>query len=89
MSGEANTDDGEGAAADTDAPQAGNPTDVTAFEGARAGQAEGGLMNLGFEALRSDGLTTFWFNRGSGACAKITTNEGVFSEVVMLPADDC
>lgn len=70
-------------------PSAGSPTDVTDFVGAPAGQAEGGLRALGYEAIRSEGLTTFWFNRATGACARITTSNGRYSDVTMLPAEDC
>ncbi|WP_347309951.1 OmpA family protein [Defluviimonas sp. SAOS-178_SWC] len=70
-------------------PTIGSPTDVTDFEGARAGQAEMGLQALGYEATRSEGLTTYWFNRDTGACARIRTADGRYSEVTMLPAQDC
>lgn len=72
-----------------DMPSVGSSSDVTSFEGARAGQAEGGLQALGFEAIRSEGLTTYWFNRETGACARITTSDGRYSDVTMLPAEDC
>ncbi|WP_245626782.1 hypothetical protein [Aestuariivita boseongensis] len=78
----------DGANSETVSP-VGSPTDLSAFVGARGGQAEGGLRALGFEAIRSEGLTTFWFNREVGACAKITTSDGVFSEIIMVPAEDC
>ncbi|PUB09969.1 hypothetical protein [Yoonia sediminilitoris] len=71
------------------APTVGSSTDVTSFEGARAGQAEGGLMNLGYSPIRSEGLTTWWFNASTGACARITTADGRYSDVTMLPAEDC
>ena len=70
-------------------PAVGSSTDVTSFEGARGGQAEGGLMALGYQPIRSEGLTTYWFNRDTGACARITTSNGVYSDVTMLPAEDC
>ena len=70
-------------------PSVGSSTDLTAFEGARAGQAEMGIRNLGYELIRSDGLTSYWFNRGTGACAAITTSDGRYSNVTMLPAEDC
>lgn len=70
-------------------PAVGNEYDVTSFEGAKAGQAEGGLRNLGYEPIRSEGLTTYWFNRSTGACARITTSDGRYSSVTMLPAQDC
>lgn len=70
-------------------PSVGSATDLTAFEGARAGQAELGIQNLGYDLIRSEGLTSFWFNRDTGACARITTADGRYSEVTMLPAEDC
>ena len=73
----------------TSAPTVGSASDVTSFEGARAGQAEGGLMNLGYSPIRSEGLTTWWFNASTGACARITTADGRYSDVTMLPAEDC
>lgn len=89
----ATADDGggamDGASSETNTPSVGSPTDLTEFEGARAGQAEGGIQALGFESIRSEGLTTFWFNRDTGACASITTSDGVYSEITMLPAEDC
>ena len=39
-------------------PSVGSSTDLSAFEGARAGQAEMGIRNLGYELIRSDGLHT-------------------------------
>ena len=70
-------------------PSVGSSTDLTAFEGARAGQAEMGIQNLGYELIRSKGLTSYWFNRSTGACAAITTSNGRYSKVTMLPAADC
>ncbi len=70
-------------------PSVGSSSDLTAFEGARAGQAEMGIQNLGYELIRTEGLTAFWFNRSTGACARITTADGRYSDVTMLPAGDC
>ncbi|EPX84981.1 hypothetical protein [Salipiger mucosus] len=70
-------------------PAVGSEYDLSAFEGARAGQAEGGINALGYEAVRTQGLTTWYFNRSTGACARITTSDGRYSEVTMLPAEDC
>lgn len=70
-------------------PAVGNAYDLSSFEGARAGQAEMGISNLGYEAIRSEGLTTWYFNRSTGACARITTADGRYSDVTMLPAEDC
>lgn len=73
----------------TSAPAVGSSSDLSSFQGARAGQAEMGIQNLGYEPIRTDGLTTWWFNRGTGACARITTSDGRYSDVTMLPAEDC
>ena len=67
----------------------GSATDLTAFEGARAGQAEMGIQNLCYTLIRTEGLTAFWFNRSTGACARVTTADGRYSDVTMLPAADC
>jgi hypothetical protein len=70
-------------------PAAGNSSDLSAFEGARAGQAEMGIQSLGYELIRTEGLTAFWFNRSTGACARIVTGDGRYQSVTMLPAQDC
>jgi hypothetical protein len=70
-------------------PVVGSPSDLSSFEGARVGQAEIGIRNLGYEIVRQDGLTSYWFNRETGACAAITTADGRYSDVTMLPAGDC
>jgi hypothetical protein len=70
-------------------PSVGSEYDLSSFQGARAGQAEMGLQNLGYEAIRSEGLTTYWFNRSTGACARITTSNGRYSSVTIVPAADC
>ncbi len=70
-------------------PAVGNSSDLSPFEGARAGQAEMGIQNLGYELIRTDGLVAYWFNRSTGACARITTSDGRYSDVTMLPAEDC
>ncbi|SIO47771.1 hypothetical protein SAMN05444722_2453 [Rhodovulum sp. ES.010] len=70
-------------------PMVGSEYDLSSFEGARAGQAEMGIRNLGYEPVRSQGLTTWYFNRSTGACARITTSDGRYSDVTMLPAEDC
>jgi hypothetical protein len=48
-----------------------------------------GIQNLGYERVRTKGLTAYWFNRETGACAAITTSEGRYSNIEMLPAEDC
>ena len=67
----------------------GGAGDLADFVGARAGQAEGGLQARGYEFIRSAGLTSYWFNRATGSCAAITTADGRYSNITMLPAEDC
>ncbi|SDK64634.1 hypothetical protein [Aliiruegeria lutimaris] len=67
----------------------GGAGDLSDFVGARAGQAEGGLQARGYELIRSEGLTSYWFNRSTGSCAAITTADGRYSDIAMLPAEDC
>lgn len=75
--------------ASTGMPSVGSSSDLSDFEGARAGGAEMGVRSLGYEPIRSEGLTTYWFNRSTGACARITTSDGRYSDVTMLAADEC
>ena len=70
-------------------PAVGSASDLSQFEGARAGQAEMGIQNLGYQLVRTEGLTAYWFNRSTGACARIVTSDGRYSSVTMLPAQDC
>ena len=70
-------------------PAVGSSSDLTSFQGARAGQAEMGIQNLGYELVRTDGLTAYWFNLETGACAEIVTSDGRYSSVTMLPPGDC
>jgi hypothetical protein len=67
----------------------GSSTDVTAFDGARGGQAEGALETLGYEPIRTQWLTPHWFNRSTGACARFTTADGMYSGVSKLSSEDC
>ncbi|WP_236638266.1 hypothetical protein [Mangrovicoccus ximenensis] len=62
---------GSSSSAASGMPAAGSPSDLSSFEGARAGQAEGGIRALGYELIRTEGLTAYWFNRGTGACARV------------------
>ena len=70
-------------------PMVGSSTDLTAFQGARAGQAENGIQALGYQLIRTQGLTAYWFNPSTGACAEIVTSGGRYSSVTMLAADEC
>lgn len=87
--GLAGCDEATTSAPSTGQPAVGNSSDLTAFEGARAGQAEMSIQNLGYELVRSEGLTSFWFNRETGACAELKTADGRYSDVKMLPSGDC
>lgn len=71
------------------APVVGSSSDLSSFQGARAGQAEMGIQNLGYELIRTQGLTQYWFNRSTGACAEMTVGDGRYQSVRMLPAEDC
>jgi len=82
-------DDGGGADMGGSTPPAQTQTDLTYLEGSRAGQAEMNITNQGYELIRSDGSTNFWFNRASGSCAAITTSDGRYSNIDMLPSGDC
>ncbi len=70
-------------------PIVGSSSDLSNFEGARAGQAEMGIQAMGYELIRNEGLTAYWFNRSKGACARIKTDEGRYSDVTMLASDEC
>ena len=48
-----------------------------------------GIQCLGYELIRSLGLTSYWFNRDTGACDAIKTWDGRYSDITMLPAEDC
>lgn len=74
---------------DASMPAVGSDSSLMAFEGAKAGQAEMGIQNLGYELIRTEGLTAYWFNRSTGACAQIVTADGRYSSVKMLPSGDC
>jgi hypothetical protein len=75
--------------APTGQPALGSASDLSSFQGARAGQAEMGIQNLGYELIRTEGLTQYWFNRSTGACAAMKVGDGRYQSVSMLPADDC
>ncbi|WP_380058040.1 hypothetical protein ACFE33_05875 [Falsihalocynthiibacter sp. SS001] len=70
-------------------PSVGSSSDLSDFEGARAGQAEMGLKSLGYEAARTEGLTAYWYNNATNACARIVTSNGRYSEVDMVSANEC
>lgn len=81
--------DDPGSSASSGAPSTGGAFDLASFQGARAGQAEMGIKSLGYEPTRTEGLTAFWYNPTTDVCARITTSDGRYSEVVQVPAADC
>ncbi|WP_233152229.1 hypothetical protein [Marinibacterium profundimaris] len=70
-------------------PAIGSSSDLSSFQGARAGQAENGLQNLGYQLARTEGLTAYWSNRDTGACARIVTADGRYESVTMVPSGNC
>ena len=70
-------------------PAVGSSSDLSSFQGARAGQAEMGIQNLGYQPARTQGLTTYWYNPSTGACAQIITSDGRYSSVRMVSAQYC
>lgn len=66
-----------------------NPGDLSDFVGARGGQAEMGLQSRGYEAARTEGLTTYWYNAGTGDCAEIVTAEGRYKSVTPVSPGEC
>lgn len=80
----------EGGSVAQQAPSSSNvPSDLTNFVGARGGQAEGGLANLGYELARTQGLTAFWWNAGSRTCARIVTADGRYQSINTVASADC
>ena len=71
------------------APQYGSTADIADFQGARAGQAEGGLNAKGYQYVRAQGLTSFWWNAGTQTCARIVTSNGRFSSVTTASNAEC
>ena len=71
------------------APQYGSANDIADFQGARAGQAEGGLNARGYFFARAQGLTSFWWNAGTQTCARIVTSNGRYSSVSTAAPADC
>ena len=70
-------------------PAVGSSTDLTPFEGARAGQAEMGIRNLGYDLAWQRGLTSYYYNTRTGACAEVVTSNGRYSSVRMVASSVC
>lgn len=70
-------------------PDASPAGDLADFVGAKGGQAEMGLNNKGYQLARTEGLTAYWWNEGSGNCARIVTADGRYQSIDMVPPADC
>lgn len=70
-------------------PAVGSSTDLTPFQGARAGQAEGGIRALGYELAWQRGLTSYYYNAQTGACAEVVTSDGRYASVRMMASSVC
>jgi hypothetical protein len=68
---------------------AASANDLADLVGARAGQAEEALVNKGYVLARAEGLTAFWWNETSQACARIVTNEGRYESIDTASRTDC
>ena len=65
------------------------PAALNDFVGAKAGQAEMYLMNNGYVAGRSQGLTTFWQEQATGGCVAIKTADGRYQSIVYVAPSNC
>ena len=63
------------------------PADLADFVGARAGQAEMGIQNLGYVFDHSHGLTSFWWN--GRVCVSIVTSQGRYQSIDRVSRDHC
>ena len=79
-----------GGSDDTDeTTQASSDTGLESFEGARAGQAEMGIQALGYEIVENQGLTNLWYNKMTGQCYAVTTNQGRYASIKARDASEC
>ncbi|AVO36460.1 hypothetical protein [Pukyongiella litopenaei] len=77
---------------ETDAPATGGTAaagDIRQFEGAKAGQAEMAIQNMGYRLVRSQGLTSFWYNDAIADCAQIVTSEGRYASITSVDPGVC
>jgi len=65
------------------------PAELQNFVGAKGGQAEMGLQNLGYVSKRVKGLTSFWWKAGSSTCVKIVTSNGRYKSIDIVGAAKC
>jgi hypothetical protein len=65
------------------------PPALANMVGAKGGQAEGYLINNGYIAGRSKGLTTFWQEQATGGCVAIQTADGRYQSIVYVAPNNC
>jgi hypothetical protein len=67
--------------------------DLADLVGAKAGQAEGELERRGYKyasgSTSGNAKYSSWYNRGSGRCAMIRTEDGRYQSIVEAPPADC
>ncbi len=68
---------------------AGSASDIYDFQGAKAGRAEMGLNNRGYQLARTQGLRGYWWTQNTGTCAKIVTSQGRYQSVDTASPSDC
>ncbi|WP_274628644.1 hypothetical protein [Arvimicrobium flavum] len=71
------------------APVSGPPADIADLVGARAAGGETALQSRGYTSARTQGLTAFWWNANSRTCARVTTAQGRYAEVMTAAPSDC
>jgi hypothetical protein len=65
------------------------PTELESFVGAKAGQAEMGLQNLGYDNARTKGLTSYWWNADEAVCVAIVTKGGRYKTIDIVKPAQC
>ncbi len=61
------------------------PPELADFVGARAGQAEGGLNQLGYQNVSG----SYWWNASEGLCVHMPISQGRFSSVDIVKPSSC
>lgn len=71
----------------------GTAADLSDLVGAKAGQAEGELNRRGYQYAKgtTSGDTKYgaWFNKSTGRCVMVRTEQGRYRSIVNAPASDC
>jgi len=61
------------------------PPELADYVGAKAGQAEGGLNNLGYR----NATGSYWFNAAEGVCVHMPVTQGRFKSVDIVKPASC